>query len=262
MNNENFNYKDSFLKDINITSNIRSPGEFKYFYCGENSSETDKSFLVFSTMWSTERITDNMELISSCYNSVNTAQLFFNKKTYFYNLFIYRNIIDYKNENMSLKLFKIINIEAKNKNKFDIQNNDIKINNTKKNKTDYLYLINTKIYFASNNYVLLNEFDSRILLIDINSASYMEIFSKPFSEKEISYNLFDTYDEMFLVNGELKTRTYAFLSIKYQDRKIYIYKYSYFIIKKEFDKTLHLFPINLDLGNSEPFCLKIAKIFS
>ena len=68
MNNDNLEYNDSFLNDINITSNIRAPGEYKYFYCGENNTETDKSFLVFSTMWYTEKVTENMEIISSCYN--------------------------------------------------------------------------------------------------------------------------------------------------------------------------------------------------
>ena len=42
--------KDDFLNDVSITSDIRAKGEYKYFYIGENSSETDKSFLYFSTM--------------------------------------------------------------------------------------------------------------------------------------------------------------------------------------------------------------------
>ena len=183
MNNENSEYKDSFLNDINFTSNIRAPGEFKYFYCGENSSETDKSFLVFSTMWHTEIVTENMEIISSCYNSINTAQLFFNKKSNLYNLFIYRNIIDYRNENMSLKLLKIINIGLKNK--LNNQNNNSKINTSAKNDKDYYNFMNSKIFFASNYYILLNEVDSRILLIDINNDSYITIFSKNSEEKEI-----------------------------------------------------------------------------
>ncbi len=256
MNNDNLEYNDSFLNDINITSNIRAPGEYKYFYCGENNTETDKSFLVFSTMWYTEKVTENMEIISSCYNSINTAQLFLNKKTNLYNLFIYKNIIDYKSENMSLKLLKIINLPSKNKS----DNQNSKTINGSKNDKDYLNNMNSKIYFASNNYILLNETDCRILLIDIYTSSYLTIFSKTFEEKEILYNVFDTYDEVFLQNGQQKKRTYAFLSIKYQDRKTPTYKYSYFIIQKSIEKNIHLYPINLDLGNSEPLCLKIAKV--
>ena len=48
--------------------------------------------------------------------------------------------------------------------------------------------------------------------------------------------------------------------MKYQDRKTPTYRYSYFTIQKAIDKTIHLYPINLNLGNSEPLCLKIAKI--
>ena len=260
MSNNNIDYKDSFLNDVNITSNIRAPGEYKYFYCGENNTETDKSFLVFSSMWYTDRVTENMDIICSTYNSINTAQLFFNKNTELYNLFIYKNIIDYRNENLSLKLLKIIKIIPKMK--LDSQGNNIKSNNTIKNQTDkeYINLMNTKLYFASNNYILINELDSRILLVDINNGSFITIFSKNNEDKEIIYNIFDTYDEIFVVNGEQKIRTYAFLSMKYQDRKTPTYKYSYFTIQKIIDKTIHLYPINLDLGNSEPLCLKIARI--
>ena len=257
MNSQNSDYNDSFLNDVNITSNIRAPGEFKYFYCGDNYSETDKSFLVFSTMWHTERVTENMEIIHSCYNSQSTAQLFINKNTNLYNLFIYKNIIDYRNENLSLQLIKIINFQPKSK--YDSQNN-IKINIMAKNDKDYLNIMKSKIYFASNNFILLNENDCRILLIDINNASYITIFSKSFEEKEVLYNIFDTYNEIFLKEGQKKIRTYAFLSIKSQDRKTPTYKYSYFIIQKAINNSVHLYPINIDLGNSEPLCLKISRI--
>ena len=261
MNEEILNYKDEFLNDVNITSTIRAPGEYKYFYSGENNTESDKSFLVFSTMWYTEKVTDNMEIISSCYNATNTAQLFFNKKTNLYNLFVYKNKIDYRNENMSLKLLRIINVAPQNKiDSPNNVNNNIRMNNNTKIDKDFLSNINTKIYFASNNYILLNEVDNRILLINIENASFITIFSKIYEEKEVLYNIFDTYDETFLINGEQKIRTYAFLSMKYQDRKTPTYKYSYFTIQKSVDKIIHLYPINLDLGNSEPLSLKIAKI--
>ena len=255
MNNDNLDFKDNFLNEVNITSNIRGPGEYKYFYFGENHSGSDKSFLVFSTMWYSDRITDDMEIICSCYNSINIAQLYINKKTNLYNLYIYKNIIDYRNENMSLKLLKIINIIPYNKSE---QNSISKSNtNQTKNEKDYM---NAKIYFASNNYLLLNEKDYRILLIDLNTSNYVTIFSKNIEDKELLYNIFDTYDENFIINGEQKIRTYVFLSIKYQERKTPTYRYTYFIIQKGIDKIIHLYPINLDLGNSEPIGLKIKKI--
>jgi hypothetical protein len=211
MNNDNSDFK-YFLNEVNITSNIRGPGEYKYFYFGENNSGSDKSFLVFSTMWYTDRITDNMEIICSCYNSNNIAQLYINKMTNLYNLYIYKNIIDYKNENMSLKLLKIINIIPTNKSE---QNNISKSNtNQIKNEKGYMNYMNAKIYFASNNYILLNEKDYRILLIDLNTSNYITIFSKNFEDKELVYNIFDTYNENFIINGEQKLRTYVFLSIK------------------------------------------------
>ena len=258
MNNDNLDFKDNFLNEVNITSNIRGPGEYKYYYFGENNSGSDKSFLVFSTMWYTDRITDDMEIICSCYNSINIAQLYINKMTNLYNLYIYKNIIDYRNENMSLKLLKIINIIPTNKSE---QNNISKSNtNQTKNEKDYINYMNAKIYFASKNYMLLNEKDCRILLIDLNTSSYTTIFSKNYEDKELLYNIYDTYDENFIINGEQKIRTYVFLSIKYQERKTPTYRYTYFIIQKAIDKIIHLYPINLDLGNSEPIGLKISKI--
>ena len=72
---------------------------------------------------------------------------------------------------------------------------------------------------------------------------------------------FDTYDENILINGEHNIRTYAFISLKKKDRKNPTYTYSYFIIQNTIEKNMHLHPINLDLGNSEPIGLKIAKIY-
>ena len=254
MNEENSLLKDYFLNDVNITSDIREKGEYKYFYLGENSSETDKSFLYFSTMWYTEKITKDMEIISSCYNPVNTSQLFYNKKMKLYNLFIYKNIIDNRNENISLKLHKIINIIPQKRREGK--------NSTSKNQEekDYNSIKNTKIFLASYDYILLNEIDIRIILININTGKFITIFSISSLEKENTYNIFDTYDEIFLSNGEQKLRTYAFLSQKIQDRKTPTYRYCYFTIQRTIEKNIHLYPINLDLGNSEPIGLKIAKI--
>ena len=95
---------ENFLNAVDITSNIHAPGEYKYYYCGENNSETDKSFLVVASQWYTDKITPDMEILASCYNNINTAQIYFNSKTNSYNILIYQNVIDYRNENMILKL--------------------------------------------------------------------------------------------------------------------------------------------------------------
>ena len=254
MNTDNALLKDYFLNDVTITSDIRAKGEYKYFYIGENSSETDKSFLYFSTMWYTEKITKDMEIISSCYNPINTAQLFYNKKTKIYSIFIYKNKIDNRNENISLKLHKIIKIAPHKKN--DDQNSNPK----NKEDKDYQNIQNSKIFLASFDYILLNENDTRILLININTGKYITIFSRSGLDKDNTYNIFDTYDESFIINGEQKIRTYVFLTQKIQDRKTPTYRYCYFMIQRTIEKNIHLFPINLDLGNSEPIGLKIAKI--
>ena len=99
-----------FLNSVDITSNIRTKGEYKYYYCGENNSESDKSFTAISTMWFNEKITSDMEILSSCYNPINTAQIFYNNKTNTYTVLVYKNIIDYRNENMQLKLLHNVNL--------------------------------------------------------------------------------------------------------------------------------------------------------
>ena len=239
----------NFLNEVDITSKIRAPGEYKYYYCGENNSETDKSFLVISSMWYTEKITPEMELQASCYNSINTAQIFLNTKTNIYNILIYQNIIDYHNENMTLKLIQQINLPSKYK--LESLNN--------KNEFDK---INVKIYFVSNNYLLLNEIDYRIILIDIENGNFISIFSRTSEEKEPLYNIIDVYDESYMTDGEQRIRTYVFLSKKNQERKTPTYSYKYFIVQRNVFKmkTFFLHNIDFDLGNAEPIGLKIGKI--
>lgn len=93
------NYEESeennILNSINITSNVRAPGEYKYYYRGENSSEIDTSFFAVSTMSYNTKITSELELLSSNFNSKYTAQLYLNKIKKNYNIFIYKNEIDY-----------------------------------------------------------------------------------------------------------------------------------------------------------------------
>ena len=178
MNAENTLLNDYFLNDVNITSNIRNKGEYKYFYIGENSSETDKSFLYFSTMWYTEKITKDMEILSSCYNNINTGQLFYNKATKKYNLFIYKNVMDNRNENLSLNLHRIINITPQ-------KIIDNKKNNSKNlTEKDYQNIKNSKIFLASFDYIILNEIDMRILLININTGKFVTLFRKSGIDKE------------------------------------------------------------------------------
>ena len=254
MNAENTLLNDYFLNDVNITSNIRNKGEYKYFYIGENSSETDKSFLYFSTMWYTEKITKDMEILSSCYNNINTGQLFYNKATKKYNLFIYKNVMDNRNENLSLNLHRIINITPQ-------KIIDNKKNNSKNlTEKDYQNIKNSKIFLASFDYIILNEIDMRILLININTGKFVTLFRKSGIDKENTYNVFDTYNESFIINGIQKIRSYVFLSQKIQDRKTPTYRYCYFTVQRTIEKNIHLYPINLDLGNSEPIGIKIAKI--
>ena len=195
--------EDSFLNEVNITSKIRAPGEYKYYYCGENNSESDKSFLVVSSMWYTDKIKEEMDFITSAYNTTNTAQLFLNTKTNVYNILIYQNIIDYRNENMSLKLIQQINLSSKLKIEMITNRNDFEKSNI-------------KIYLAANNYLLLNEVDYRILLIDINDGNFITIFSRTSEEKESLYNIIDTYDEPYMNEGLQRIRTYVFLSKKNQ----------------------------------------------
>ena len=239
----------SFLNEVDITSKIRAPGEHKYYYCGENNSESDKSFLVVSSMWYTNKITEDMELQASCYNSNNTAQIFLNIKTNIYNIFVYQNIIDYHNENMTLKLFQQINLPSKYK--LEGINNRNEIDKT-----------TVKIFFVSSNYILFNEIDYRIILIEIETGNFITIFNKTSEEKEPLYNIIDIYDESYMTDGEQRIRTYVFLSKKNQERKTPTYSYKYFIVQRNVFKmkTFFLHNIDFDLGNSEPIGLKVGKI--
>ena len=244
------NDDDYFLNSVDITSKIRAPGEYKYYYCGENNSETDKSFLVVSSMWFNEKITSDMEILASCYTPINTAQLFYNNTTKSFNIMIYKNIIDYRNENMILKLIHQVNIPANFK--IDTTNNEIKIDIKK-----------VKIFLVGKNYLLINIFDLNILLLDYISGNYITIFSRIFEEKETLFNIIDTYDEPYMQNGEQKMRTYVFLSKKNQERKTPSYSYKYFIIQKDMFKlkNILLHSLDFDLGTAEPLGLKIGKIF-
>ena len=256
MNYDNYSDEGSCLNAVNITSNVRAPGEYKYYYCGENNSSSDKSFLSISTMWYTTKISEDMFLLSSCYTPFYTCLLYYCPKKSIYNIYIYQNYLDYKSENISLKAVQLIQLEHSYKTK------DIII--SKSDSTGQPVInINVKIYFGADNYILLNEIDRRILLIDFFNGNYVTIFNnKESKSQEPIYNIIDTYDENYFFEGELRLRTYAFLSIKYQEKKLSYYKYRYFIIERGILENSYFFlhSIDLDMGNGEPLGIKIAKI--
>ena len=76
--NDNFSEEKNLnLNPVSITSNVRVPGEYKYYYCRENNLASDKSFLAISPMWYTTTITDKMYLLSSCYTELYTCLLYY-----------------------------------------------------------------------------------------------------------------------------------------------------------------------------------------
>ena len=256
MNDANYDEETNCLNSVNITSNVRAPGEYKYYYCGENNSSSDKSFLSFSTMWYTTKIPEEKFLLSSCYNELNTAFIYYCPIKGLYNIYVYKNDIDYKSENISLKPIQLIHLEPIYKPK------DIIIS---KNDSNGMPMINitVKIYFGADNYLLLNEVDKRIILIDFFNGNFITLFSsKETKSQEPVYNIIDTFDESYFSYGEEKYRTYVFLSIRYQEKKLFYFKYRFFIIERDIIENNYFFlhQIDLDLGNGEPLGLKIARI--
>ena len=254
MNYDNYSDEGSALNSVNITSNVRAPGEYKYYYCGENNSASDKSFLSFSTMWYTQKITEDMILFSSCYTQLYTCLLYFHPKTTFYYIYVYQNILDYKSENISLKAIQLIQLEHS----YKMADIDI-IRET--NQLAYNKFV--KIYFGADNYLLLNEIDRRILLIDFMNGNYVTVFNnKEAKSQEPLFNIIDTYDENYYIEGESRVRTFAFLSIKSQEKKLPSYKYRYFIIERGIleNQNFFLHSLDLDMGDDEPICIKIQKI--
>ena len=105
---------------------------------------------------------------------------------------------------------------------------DIKIGTNDINNTNKLPSINiiVKIFFGADNYLLLNEFDKRIILIDIFNGKFITLFNnKETKTTELLYNLINTFDENYIFEGEERVRTYVFLSIKYTEKKITFYQY-------------------------------------
>ena len=256
MNDDEYNEETSCLNPVNITSNVRAPGEYKYYYCGENNTASDKSFLSFSTMWYTTKISEEKFLLSSCYSELYTAFIYYCPIKSLYNLYVYKNIIDYKSENISLKPIQLIHLVPSYKPK------EIIISKNDSNGMPIIN-INVKIFFGADNYILLNEFDKRIILIDFFNGNYNTLFNmKEAKAQEPLYNIIDTFDENYYSEGEEKIRTYAFLSIKHQEKKSFYYKYRFIILERDMldNNYFFLHQIDIDLGNGEPLGLKIAKI--
>ena len=170
MNDDEYNEETTCLNPVNMTSNVRTPGEYKYYYCGENNSSSDKSFLSFSTMWYTTKISEEKFLLSSCYTELYTAFIYYCPIKSLYNIYVYQNIIDYKSENISLKPIQLIHLKPTYKPKEII---------ISKNDTNGMPVINinVKIFFGANNYILLNEIDKRIILIDFYNGNYNTLFN-------------------------------------------------------------------------------------
>ena len=60
------------------------------------------------------------------------------------------------------------------------------INNPKnQHEKDYQSIMSSKIFLASNDYILLNEIDARVLLININTGKYITIFRKNIKDNDL-----------------------------------------------------------------------------
>ena len=92
-NDDNYDEETTCLNSVNITSNVRAPGEYKYYYCGENNSSSDKSFLSFSTMWYTTNISEEKYLLSSCYNETYTSYIYIIVQSNIYIIFMFIKIL-------------------------------------------------------------------------------------------------------------------------------------------------------------------------
>ena len=132
-----------------------------------------------------------MFLLSSCYNQLYTCLLYYCPIKSIYNIYIYQNTLDYRSENISLKPVQLIQLEHSYKEK------DIII--SKSDSTGQPIInINVKIYFGADNYILLNEIDRRILLIDFFNGNFVTIFiNKEAKSQEHIYHIIDTYDEIY-----------------------------------------------------------------
>ena len=66
----------------------------------------------------------------------------------------------------------------------------------------------------------MNIIDYNILLIDYTTGKFITIFVRTLEDKETLFNIIDTFDEPYMVNGEQKVRSYVFLSKKIKKEKL------------------------------------------
>ena len=258
----------SLLNSVNITSNVRAPGEYKYYYNGDNSSERDLSYLTVSSMWYTLSITSDHHLLSSTYNSSFFAQLFYipNQKRLL--LYIYKTKLDYRNENIRVTPYQTINLPLSNY-----------FLTTPPSEIDYDKEL-TRIFFAANSFIILNDFDTRILIIDINSGKYITLFEKAYTQVLSSdransfsntstcrfYNVLDVFDEPYYSNNKKHIRTYVFITGKVNAKKTEAPTISlhYIMIHNTSLQNMKFYLHHLDLGvspgNIEPYGLKVTKL--
>lgn len=263
----------SFLNPINITSNLRAPGEYKYYYNGDTSSQSDSSYFTISSTWHTSSIHSTYKLLSTTYNPFYFVQLFYIPQLKQYSLHIYKTTINTSTESIIVSPFNIITLPASSYFKY-----------TQSSNINYA-ITHTRIYIAATSFIILNDIDIRILVIDINSGKYITLFSTGInntsshvSHKSSSssfsstkplrcYNVLDVFDETYLSNNTKHTRTYVFIVCKLfpakADKPIIS---MYYIILNNTSLTnktnldLHVLDIGVSFSNIEPFCIKIRKI--
>ena len=245
----------SFLNPINITSNLRAPGEYKYYYNGDTSSQSDSSYFTISSLWYTPSIPSTYKLLSTTYNPFYFVQLFYIPQLKQYSLHIYKTQITTQTESITVSLYNIINLPASSYFKC-----------THSSNINYA-ITHTCIYIAATSFIILNDIDIRILLIDINSGKYITLFSTGIKPLRCCYNVLDIFDETYLSNNTKHTRTYVFIACKLftakTDKPIISL---YYIILNNTSLThktnfeLHVLDIGVSYDNIEPFGIKICKI--
>ena len=258
----------SLLNSVNITSNVRAPGEYKYYYNGDNSSERDLSYLTVSSMWYTLSITSDHHLLSSTYNSSFFAQLFYIPTQKRLLLYIYKTKLDYRNENIRVVPYQTINLPLSNY-----------FRTTPTSEIDYDKEL-TRIFFAANTFIILNDFDTRILIIDINTGKYITLFERAYTQVLSSdrassfsntstcryYNVLDVFDEPYYSNNKKHIRTYVFITGKVNAKKTEAPTISlhYIMIHNTSLHNIKFYLHHLDLGvspgNIEPYGLKVTKL--
>ena len=263
----------SLLNPINITSNLRAPGEYKYYYNGDSSSQSDSSYYTISSIWYTPSIPSTYKLLSTTYNPSYFVQLFYIPHLKQFSLYIYKTQLNTSTESITVSPYNIVTLPASSYFK-----------STPSSDINYA-MTHSRIYIASTSFIVLNDIDIRILLIDINSGKYITLFSKGtnshlhfdntlhdtssfISTKPIRcYNVLDVFDETYLSNNTKQTRTYVFIVSKLFTAKadkpiisLYYIMLNNTSLTHNANFDLHVLDIGVSYGNVEPFGIKIRKM--